>query len=63
MIQTIDVTGLSPEAIQTVESLVELLRETQGKSPFRIDVCLVLQLFKTGREILNLVDGAPGFTQ
>ena len=32
MTQTIDVTGLSLEAIRTVESLVGILRESQRKS-------------------------------
>jgi len=33
MTHTIDVTGLSREAIRTVESLVEILRESNRKSP------------------------------
>ncbi len=32
MTQTIDVTGLSPEAIRTVESLVGMLRERAAKA-------------------------------
>jgi hypothetical protein len=55
MIQTIDVTGLSPEAIRTVESLVRIIRESQRKpaapAPSIFDLFGKADIFRTGNDI------------
>lgn len=55
MTQTIDATGLSQEAIRTVESLVEMLRERNPKPA--VATCSIFDMFgkaevlRTGEEI------------
>lgn len=55
MTQTIDATGLSPEAIRTVESLVEMLRENQRKlyshSTSIFDLFGKAEVLRTGEDI------------
>jgi len=55
MTQTIDVTGLSREAIRTVESLVGILRENQRKSvaaaPSVFDLFGKAKVLRTGEDI------------
>jgi hypothetical protein len=53
--QTIDVTGLSPEAIRTVESLVGLLRashrQSAAGSPSIFDLFGKAEVLRTGQDI------------
>ena len=55
MTQTIDVTGLSREAIRAVESLVGLLREGQRKpaasAPSIFDLLGRAEVLRTGEDI------------
>lgn len=55
MTQAIDVTGLSREAIRTVESLVGLLRESSQKSaatpPSIFDLFGKAEVLRTGEDI------------
>lgn len=55
MTQTIDVSGLSPEAVRTVESLVELLREgtrsSAAAAPSIFDLFGKADVLRTGDDI------------
>ncbi len=54
MTQTIDVTGLSREAIRTVESLVGMLRERNQKvaaAPSIFDLFGKAEVLRTGEDI------------
>ena len=55
MTETIDVTGLSREAIRTIESFVEILRESKRKSaassPSIFDLFGRAEVLRTGEDI------------
>jgi hypothetical protein len=59
MTQTIDVTGLSREAVRTVESLVEILRESQRKaakgSPSIFDLFGKAEVLRSGDDIAEQI--------